>query len=251
MILRLGFILALSLCPFHGVCAEWSVTSNSESQAAGVEHRHLVLADPASGESATLDLAFFSVKAAAVRVIDNPNGAPLATVMSQEHCLAGINGGYFDPENKPVGLLISAGKLISPLSRAKLLSGVALVAKGQFQLLRFAEYSSRRNATAAAQCGPFLVDRGRPVAGLNATRSARRTFALTAAAEGAAIGFCSDVTLAQLGEILATPGAGLKAQRALNFDGGSSSAFWCASERGPFSISEQKTVRDFVAIAPK
>jgi len=43
----------------------------------------------------------------------------------------------------------------------------------------------------------------------------------------------------------------LKIQRTLNLDGGSSSAFWFADEGKPFSISEQKTVRDFVAIVPK
>jgi hypothetical protein len=40
-------------------------------------------------------------------------------------------------------------------------------------------------------------------------------------------------------------------QRALNLDGGSSSAFWFAGERAPLSISEQKTVRNFVAVVPK
>ena len=69
----------------------------------------------------------------------------------------------------------------------------------------------------------------------------------------AAIGFCSEVTLAQLGKILAMRDLApeLKAQRALNLDGGSSSAFWFAGERGPFSIPEQKTVRDFVAVVSK
>jgi hypothetical protein len=61
------------------------------------------------------------------------------------------------------------------------------------------------------------------------------------------------VTLAELGKILATPGLApeLKVQRALNLDGGSSSAFWFAGERGPFSISEQKGVRNFVAVVAR
>ena len=79
------------------------------------------------------------------------------------------------------------------------------------------------------------------------------TFIVTDGSDRAAIGFCSDVTLAELGKILATPGVTpeLKVQRALNFDGGSSSAFWFAGERGPFSISEQKRVRNFVAVVPR
>jgi exopolysaccharide biosynthesis protein len=59
------------------------------------------------------------------------------------------------------------------------------------------------------------------------------------------------VTLADLGKILATQGIApdLRVQRALNLDGGSSSAFWFAGR--PFSISEQKRVRNFVAVVPK
>jgi uncharacterized protein YigE (DUF2233 family) len=221
---------------------------------AGIERRQIVLAESETDERATFELALFSAKSATVRVIDNPAGEDnLAAAMRRENGLAGVNGGYFDPENKPVGLLISEGKLIAPLRKARLLSGVMIVSNGQFQLLRTAEYSSKRKATAALQCGPFLVDRGQPVPGLNDIRPARRTFILAGAADRAAIGFSSGVTLAQLGKILATPelAPGLKVQRALNLDGGSSSAFWFAGEREPFSISEQKTVRNFVAVVPK
>ncbi len=207
-----------------------------------------------TSESATLDLALFSTKSATVGVLDNPTGNDdLAATMRRERCLAGVNGGYFDPEHKPVGLVISDGKLIAPLRKARLLSGVMAVANGRLQLLRTPEYSPKRKSTAALQCGPFLVDRGQPVPGLNETRPARRTFIITGGADRAALGFCSAVTLAELGRILATPEVvpDLKVLRALNLDGGSSSAFWFAGEQGPFSISERKTVRNFVAVLPK
>ena len=59
--------------------------------------------------------------------------------------------------------------------------------------------------------------------------------------------------LAELSKILsgALP-SDLKIQRAINLDGGSSSAFWFARKNGTvFSISEEKTVRDFVAVIPR
>jgi len=34
-------------------------------------------------------------------------------------------------------------------------------------------------------------------------------------------------------------------------DGGSSSAFWFAGEHGAFSVREQKSVRDYLAIVPR
>jgi exopolysaccharide biosynthesis protein len=251
--LSVRFVLALFLA--GSARADWTVTaSQTERGRAGVEHRRIVLTESETGERATLDLALLSTKAATLRVIDNPAGGDdLAAVMRRENCLAGVNGGYFDPENKPVGLVIGDGKLIAPLRKARLLSGVMIATNGGIQLLRVAEYSSKRKAIAALQCGPFLVDRGQPVPGLNDTRPARRTFVVTGGADRAAIGFCSGVTLAQLGKILATPEVvpELKVQRALNLDGGSSSAFWFAGERGPSSISEQKAVRNFVAVVPK
>jgi uncharacterized protein YigE (DUF2233 family) len=241
-----AFALLLFALPAR---AGWSVTSSNaeKSTGPGIEHRRIVLTE--NGEEATLDLAFFSTKSVAVRVIDNPERADLSSVMRRTRGLAGVNGGYFDPENAPVGLVISDGKLIAPFRKAKLLSGVLVVAKGRVELLRSSEYSARKTATTALQCGPFLVDGGKPVLGLNGTRPARRTFVLTSGTDRVAIGFCSSVTLAQLGEILATPE--LKVQRALNFDGGSSSAFWFNGEHGVVSIPEYKTVRNFVVIAPK
>jgi len=242
-------ILLLWLAVSRG---EWSVSLSEKegSSVAGVEHRRIVLSESASNEEATLELALFSMKNATLRVVDNPGGDyDLAEVLRRKRGIAGVNGGYFDPQNAPVGLLISDGKLIAPFRKARLLSGVLVVTKTRVELVRSGEYSSRKNVNAAVQCGPFLVEGGKAVAGLNDTRPARRTFVLTIGPERAAIGFCSTVTLAQLGDILATPE--LKTQRALNLDGGSSSAFWFAGERGAFSISEQKTVRDFVIVTPK
>jgi exopolysaccharide biosynthesis protein len=231
--------------------AAWGVNSSESEKgsAAGVEHRRVVLIETASGEKATLELALLSTKSAVVRVADNPAGdEDLATVMKRTRGVAGVNGGYFDPQNAPVGLLISDGKLIAPFRKARLLSGVLVSGKGRVELLRAGEYSSRKTLTAALQCGPFLVDGGKAVAGLNNTRPARRTFVFTAA-DRAAIGYCSSVTLAELADILVA--SGFDVHRALNLDGGSSSAFWFAGEHGVFSIPEQKTVRDFVVIVPK
>jgi exopolysaccharide biosynthesis protein len=249
--------LAVALCLFVASArGDWAISSSQTERggAAGLEHRRIVLTETGTEEEATLDLALFSTKLAALRVIDNPTGEDdLAAVMRRSRGFAGVNGGYFDPQNAPVGLLISDGKLIAPFRKARLLSGVLVGTKGRVELLRAAEYSSRKSASAALQCGPFLVDGGRTVAGLNDTRSARRTFILTAGSDRAALGFCSSATLAELGHILASPqiAPDLKVQRALNLDGGSSSAFWFAGERGLLSIPEQKTVRDFVVVTAK
>jgi exopolysaccharide biosynthesis protein len=252
MAVRFSSTVAFLLLALGVSRGDWKVSSTETepSSVPGIEHRRIALTETDSGEDATLDLAFFSTKSATLRMIDNPKGeSDLAAVARRTRAVAGVNGGYFDPENAPVGLLISDGKLIAPFRKARLLSGVLVVTKSRIEVIRSAEYASRKNVIAAVQCGPFLVDGGKAVAGLNDTRPARRTFVFVSGSDRGAIGFCSSVTLAQLGEILGTPN--LKVQRALNFDGGSSSAFWFNGEHGVVSIPEQKTVRDFVVVTPK
>jgi uncharacterized protein YigE (DUF2233 family) len=175
-------------------------------------------------------------------------------MMRHEKCLAGVNGGYFDENFAPLGLRIANGQMIAPLQRARLITGVLVASPRGVQIVRSREFSKRLGVTAAIQCGPFLVDRGQPISGLNDSHLARRTFAATTSSSRALVGVCSGVSLAKLAKILATTSLAedLKIERALNLDGGSSSAFWFARENGSaFSISEQKPVRDFVGIVPK
>ena len=236
--------------------ADWTVRSaHSEPGGAGVVHRHLVLEDSETNENATIDLALFSTKSCTLRVIDQtaPPRGDLAQAMQQERCLAGVNGGYFAPDYAPIGLLISDGKMIAPLQRARLITGVLVASPRGVQILRIREFSRQQKLDAAIQCGPFLVDLSRSVPGLEKTRTARRTFAVLGTTDRAALGFCSDVSLSELAKILARTrlAEDFKIQRALNLDGGSSSAFWVARESSAFSIPEQKTVRDFVGVVPK
>ena len=120
--------------------------------------------------------------------------------------------------------------------------------------MRLREFSQKRKFDAAVECGPFLIDLGKRIRGLDDTRSARRTFAALARGGKAALGVCSDVTLAQLSDVLSNVGLrdDFQIWRALNLDGGSSSAFWFARREGnAFSVPEEKRVRDFVAVVPK
>ncbi len=252
---RFGASLLALIISGSAAHAQWTAISSESDFSSGktAEHRHVV-ARSAAGDEATIDVALFSPKTATLRVIDVPGAdTDLEVVMERENAIAGVNGGYFDPQYAPVGLLVSGGRIVVPQQKARLLSGVVSVVKGRVQVQRSAEFSLKTKPTSARQCGPFLVDGGKAVPGLNNSREARRTFVLTMSADRAAIGFCSHVTLSGLASLLATPEiiASGKVQRALNLDGGSSSGFWFAGEHRPFSISEQKTVRDFLAIVPR
>jgi uncharacterized protein YigE (DUF2233 family) len=237
--------------------AQWTqISSESEpSLVRGLEHRYIVAEQSATGDRASLELAVFSTKSCRLRVIDQASEprVDLEEAMSRGSFLAAVNGGYFDPDYKPIGLLVVDGTIIAPLQKARLLSGVLSASARKVQISRVAEFSMAQKLDAAVECGPMVVDLGKSVRGLESTRAARRTFAAVGAGDKAALGFCSEVTLADLSNILSTiVTPDFKILRALNLDGGSSSAFWFKRANGSaFSIAEQKPVRDFVAIVPK
>jgi uncharacterized protein YigE (DUF2233 family) len=235
--------------------ANWQVVS-AKSEASPNEaltHWRTELQDSVTAAKATLDCAIFRTDAATLQVIDQTD-APrkdLAEVMRETGALAGVNGGYFDPQEAPVGLLVSRGRTRSSLRRAKLLSGVLFATRsGKVDVVRSSRFRMSDHVEAAVQCGPLLVEDGEAVPGLNDSRQARRTFAAVDGRGHAILGVSSPVSLAQLARLLSQSNATgkLKPVRALNLDGGSSSAFWFAGEQGTKSIPELKTVRDFVAI---
>ena len=122
--------------------AEWKVLSDeSESGRAGIEHRHVVVEDGAAGHRADVDLAVFSAKSCALRVIDNPDSDSLSAVMKREKCACGVNGGYFDTDFKPVGLRVSEGRIFSPLRRARLITGILLQSDRGIDVVRVGVFS--------------------------------------------------------------------------------------------------------------
>ena len=250
-----GSLLVLPVALAASTQAEWKIVSaESEPGRAGIEHRHVVVEDAAVGQRVTVDIAVFSAKSTALHVIDNPDGQSLAAVMKGEKYKCGVNGGYFDTEFKPIGLRVADGTTLSPLRRARLITGILLQSDRGIDVVRVSEFSRAKKIIAAVQSGPFLVEGNKRIRGLNDAQLARRTFAGIATNDRAFLGFCSDVSLAQLANILATApiAADSKIRRAMNLDGGSSSAFWFArDDSSAFSISGRKPVRDFVGVVPK
>jgi uncharacterized protein YigE (DUF2233 family) len=236
--------------------AQWQVVSSTHEQSAvpGVEHWHLDLREASQGEQATFELALFTATSANLKLIDNASETDsLAQAVARENCVAGVNGGYFDPNFQPLGLRVNATVITSPLTHSRLLSGIFCASSRGIQILRLAEPLPKK-CMAAIECGPFLVDRGAAVKALDDRRLARRSFAAVARREGAALGVCTTaLTLAQLSQALTAVELGQsKIWRALNLDGGSSSAFWFRrSDGSTVSIREVKSVRDFLGVSGK
>jgi hypothetical protein len=252
---RLSAAVVAALALAHGAAGQWQVISSDEESSGPVEHRQLVMGRAPGRERATLDLALFSNKSATLRIIDNSGGSEnLAEAMSRGKCLAGVNGGYFGTDLKPIGLRMIDGEIVSPLIRARLLTGILCASSRGIEIFRVGDFPRRRRFDAAIECGPLLVDGGMRVPNLNNERSARRTFAMVSREWKAALGVSSELTLGQLAEVLGNRSIAndFRTWRAMNLDGGSSSALWFRRKDGSvFSISEDKAVRDFVGIVSK
>ncbi|MEP6670141.1 MAG: phosphodiester glycosidase family protein [Chthoniobacter sp.] len=202
---------------------------------------------------ATLWVVTFDPKTHAFAVMDNPNGAfDLGSAAAKRGALAGVNGGYFQPDRTPLGLLIRQGVELHPLEHAKLLSGVLSVTPTAITIQRTAAFKASPAVREALQAGPFLVEGGKPIVGLEATKNAARTVVIQDAKGHYGFLICKSTTLAGMAEILATASIFPEGKivRALNLDGGTSTALWVRGTPA-FYAREWKSVRDYVAIVPR
>lgn len=197
----------------------------------------------------------FSDRQATFQVIDNPPDAriSLSEALKKAGAVAGINASYFHPDFTPLGLTVSQGKTIHPYEKAKLLSGLLLVQKGRIELIRASSPGSASHEQ-ALQAGPWLVEKGTPIATLNAEKLARRSVIITDGKGHWGIVALSSASLAETAAILAQPGfAGTWSVRdSLNLDGGSSTALTAfANGRSIISIPSFGPVRNYLAIVPR
>jgi exopolysaccharide biosynthesis protein len=179
---------------------------------------------------AEVQVVYFAPAETQLEVVTNLDGniQGVRDAVERRGSFGGINGGYFEANLDPIGLLISNNRVVHPTQKAKLLSGIFFVRNGHPELTRTSEFSGTRGVQQAIQCGPFLVDGGRTVDGLNYLRVAPRTFIFTCGPTVWGFGICRSVTLKEMGDILAHGNVipDHRIMRALNFDGGSSTALY-------------------------
>jgi uncharacterized protein YigE (DUF2233 family) len=243
----LSSLIFLSLCTAR---AEWSLESSVNlplpNSPISLVEKNVSLT---SGRSVSIRLVVFDTRNCSLQVLDNASGATdLEAAASASGCLAAINGGYFHPDRTPLGLLVSGGRVLHPFERAKLLSGILIVKQQRITLLRANAFVNDPQIDEAIQTGPFLIDHGKALAGLESARRAARTAVLVDGDGKCALMVCDAVTLAEAAELMATPGliSELAVSRALNLDGGSSTALWVKD--GPPHWRESVNVRDYLGI---
>lgn len=259
--MRPTFLLPLALL----ACAqgaEWRFSAESDRREITPEllyvKRTVVRASDAL--EATAHLAFFTSKSFRLHVIDqgagaNPDFVNLTQAFGRHGCVAGVNGGFFHPDFRPLGLMIADGRRSGAFETSKLLTGVVYSDDQGIHVVRRAQFQDHPGISALLQTGPYLVENGLTVRGLSPADPRRRTFIATDWRGHWVIGATlTSLTLADLGECLGTEGwTAWKTDRAINLDGGSSTAFYFDRGAGnpPLTLTPWKRVRNLLGIVPR
>jgi len=212
-------VLAAVVLLIGGVWTSGSNRASWISLAPGVELRQCTIAT-ADFEDAPVVAIRCSPNR--VHVIGSGRAAPLdaAGWLTRARGIAAINGGFFDPLSRPLGLLVSGGRRISRFRHVP--QGVFSVASNRSAIQHCRDVSPDEitSMSEAIECGPVLVDAGVParVKPQRARRSGigidRQGRVIVAVADG-------PVSLPEWAAFWASK-QGLACRNALNLDGGPS-----------------------------
>jgi uncharacterized protein YigE (DUF2233 family) len=226
--------------------------------ASGGEHRRFDLAVAPGGRPATVHAYAFNSQDEVFQVIDQGGieaqaNRDLGAAGTSISALAGVNGGFFNPQGEPLGLMIAGGKQVgTPSLTGSLTSGVVWSDGQESGIARSKSYDlAHPRATNLLQAGPFLIEQAKPVSGLNDKKFARRTVVMTDGGTQWAIAYVPSATLDGLARALAVPGAfpHFQPKTVLNLDGGGSSGLWIKRENGQsFYLHEISKVRNFLVV---
>lgn len=204
----------------------------------------------------TLQTVSFDARSHRLRVIDQPNGPGTLFVNAEAAAksvqgLAAINAGYFTPEGKPLGVMISNGKKLGGNNPSSLGSAVWFEAKGRTGIIR--REKTNFNAPELLQAGPLLAENSRGIAGLENAKNSARCFIAWDGGTLWMIARTSPCTLAHLSQSIAGQSpCGFPIATALNLDGGTSADLFVARDikGGPahYRAIWNKPVRNFLVL---
>lgn len=203
-----------------------------------------------------LQAVTFDARSHRLRLLDQPNGPgtlwPDARAAARSvSALAAINAGFFTPEGKPLGVMISDGKKLGANNPSSLGSAVWFEANGRTGIVR--REKSNFNAPQLLQAGPLLAEGSKAIAGLENGKTSARCFIAWDGGTLWMIARTSPCTLAQLTQSIAGQSpCGFPIQSAINLDGGSSADLYVAKEvnGGPaiYRAIWNKPVRNFLVL---
>ena len=172
--------------------------------------------------------------------------------VAARHALIGINGGFFTPDAKPLGLRVKNAVITNP---AKPVSwwGIFYIAHNKAHITTYSNFNMNKNITFAIQSGPRLIVASHLPAlkpnidnrsALGITRDGKVIIVVT---EG------MPLSTQQLANIMLLPSAqgGLDCTDALNLDGGTSTQLYANINNFKVDVPGYKSVADAIIVGPK
>lgn len=170
--------------------------------------------------------------------------------------LAAINGGFFTPEGKPLGVLVTNGAKKGAVNRASFLGSGFFIGGMDRLMSRNAYLASPPSAKELLQSGPRLLWKGSIPKGLSDGERRSRSFLLWDGNHHFAIAYADSASLAELARALKSqPFSNFQIKSALNLDGGRSSDLWVSGsvKGGPVTRRSwmNKSVRNYLVLHRK
>lgn len=173
--------------------------------------------------------------------------------MRQHNASIAINGGFFTPEMKPLGLRISQGNQFNPIKSTSWWS-IFFIKNNKAHITPQANYTPSSDVRFAVQAGPRLVVNGVVPPKLKSGADYRT--ALGIQPSGKVILLVTESLLLstqELAEIMRRPEheGGLNCVDALNLDGGSSTQLYTQIKNFSLSLNGISQVADTILVIPK
>lgn len=239
-------VFVLALWPLN----LWAETS-WQSLAPGLEYSRLMNFSASPGgliHVFRLDPTRYTLQSA---ILDN-NASSIPSLMNQRGAVIAVNGGYFSPEIKPMGLRITQGKVLNKL-RPISWWGVFYLRNSQPNIVTPRDFQANPYISFAVQAGPRLVIDGEVpklgdgVADRSALGITRNGKIIVLATENLLL------STKELAEIMRAPESenGLNCNKALNLDGGHSTQLYTRLSNLNVQRPNVSQVADLVLVLPK
>lgn len=230
----------------------FALPTHWQTLAPGLEYARI---NPSPGLSSYLhafrvDLRYYRFELAFSQDYKN-NTDTIEELVQSHHAIAGVNGGFFSPEFKPLGLRINEGKEHSPLKNISWW-GVFFIKDKQAYIVTQNNFQPDANIKFAVQSGPRLIINGKIP---NLKPGAANRTALGITKSGRIILLATEnlpLTTLQLAQIMQSPTAegGLNCLNAINLDGGSSTQLYAKINHFILDVPGYASITDAVLIKP-
>ncbi len=229
-----------------------TATPSKTAQSPSPSLKHPLKVQTASLNGTTFTALTFDRRDYTLKVIDQeagPGSQFTSAADAGKNHLAAINGGFFNQDGSPLGLVITDGQVRGTLNSSSFLGTGVIDGKN----LTLATRKNYKKSSELLQTGPRLIWPGASLTGLSAKNDRPRSLVIWDGKNHFGLVHASSATLQGLSNNLrAQPIPDFKITHALNLDGGTSSDLWISNTIPGGGISKRsflnKNVRNYLAL---